>query len=113
MRANIPSWAGTRLYPQRPPLTKIPPRVEPSVAAPRVEPPAPTPPTQAPRLEPPRRSARLGGASKPDQPSAPDHRTWSKNPNSCSVAKEAMISCSDVSELKLSPKTLATRRFPI
>ena len=100
------------LCPQRPPLPVVPPRLEPSVAAPRVDPQAPTPPPQAPRVEPPKRPTRLAGASKPAQPSAPAHRTRSKNPKFRSVAQEAMLSCAAVSQLKLSPKILETCRFP-
>ena len=39
--------------------------------------------------------------------------TRSKNPNFRSVAQEAILSCAAVSQLKLSPKILSTRRFPI
>jgi hypothetical protein len=46
------------------------------------------------------------------RPAAPAYNTRSRNPNFRSVAQEAMLSCADVSQLKVSPRTLASRCFP-
>ena len=64
-------------------------------------------------MKPPRRLVRLAGVSKLDQPSALAHRTRINNPNLRSFAQESILSCAAVSQLKLSPKILATGRFII
>ena len=78
----------------------MPPRVAPHVNAPsppRVVPPG-TPVSQAPRVEP---------------PDGPATKTRSKNPKFRSVVQEDMLSCATVAQMKLPPKQLASRRFPV
>ena len=44
---------------------------------------------------------------------SPAHNTRSKNPNFCSISQEAMLLYVNVAQLTLSPKTLASRLFPM
>ena len=81
----------------------------------------------APRVEAPRRSPRLAAQaprvettvdeedeSQDDQrKKLPAYNTRSKNPNFRSIAQEAMLSCADVSQLRVTPQNLASRSFPM
>ena len=76
---------------------ETPPRVNTQKNTPRVTPPAPpVPPT--PRVEP---------------HNGPASRTRSKNPNFRSVSQESILRRATVAQMKLSPKQLSSRRFPI
>ena len=49
-----------------------------------------------------------------DKPSVgPAYNARSKNPNFQSISQEAMILCADFAQLKLSPKNLTSRLFPV
>ena len=100
--------------PFSPLLPVVPSRVAP---APRVA-------MRVPRVD-LRRSARIGAQSPhpPDFlpqedkaneiPAGPAYNTRSRKSNLRSVTQETMLACAEVSHLNLSPKSLASRRFPL
>ena len=48
-----------------------------------------------------------------DHPHRPAQTTQSKNHNFWSVAQEAMLTCATINQFQLSPRSIASRRFPV
>ena len=48
-----------------------------------------------------------------EAPTGPAYNTRSRSSNFRSVTQETMLACAEVSHINLSPKSLASRRFPL